>query len=112
MAKKEVEKKDSPKFSTLVVHTAKYKTLLTKTYNERKKWEPVNEKIVKAAIPGNIGKIYVQEGDVVKAGGKLLVLEAMKMFNQLLAPIEGKIKKVHVKEGDNVPKSTVLVEFE
>ncbi|MBL6963615.1 MAG: acetyl-CoA carboxylase biotin carboxyl carrier protein subunit [Bacteroidetes bacterium] len=108
---KEEEKKES-KYSTFVVHTAKYKTLLTKSFMERKSWEPENTNIIKAIIPGNINKIMIKKGDVVKVGDRLLVLEAMKMYNQILSPVNGKIKSIKVKEGEIVAKNAILVELE
>jgi biotin carboxyl carrier protein len=109
---KKVEPNKEPKYSTFVIHTAKYKTLLTKSFTERKKWVPANDKLIKALIPGNVGKINVKKGDEQKLGDTLLILEAMKMYNQILAPMDGIIKSVLVKEGAIVPKLTVLIEME
>jgi len=99
-------------FSSITVDDAQYKTILIKKYENRKKWTKKDESILSAIIPGTIGKIYVSEGDDVSVGQKLLVLEAMKMLNQILASVNGKIKKVHVKEGDRVTKEQLLIEIE
>ena len=68
-------------------------------------------KKVTAFIPGTILNIYVKKNKRVKEGEKLLVLEAMKMRNELTSPIEGTIKDIYIKEGSRVTKGELLVEF-
>jgi propionyl-CoA carboxylase alpha chain len=67
---------------------------------------------LKAPMPGKILEVMVRTGDLVKAGDTLLILEAMKMQNAILASTKGVIKKVHVKEGDTTSKSDLLIELE
>lgn len=67
---------------------------------------------LKAPMPGKILEVMVKTGDVVKAGDTLLILEAMKMQNAILASTKGIIKKVLVKEGDATSKSDLLIELE
>jgi len=67
---------------------------------------------VTAPIPGIVLKITVSEGDAVKAGQDLLVMEAMKMENQIQAPRSGKVAKIHVKREDAVQQDQLLVEIE
>jgi glutaconyl-CoA/methylmalonyl-CoA decarboxylase subunit gamma len=67
---------------------------------------------LKAPMPGKILEVMVRTGDSVKAGDTLLILEAMKMQNAILASTKGVIKKVHVKEGDTTSKSDLLIELE
>ena len=67
---------------------------------------------VKAPLPGNIMSIHVTAGDDVKKNDKLLVYEAMKMENNLLAEKDGTIKKVHVNPGDSVLEGDILIEIE
>ena len=67
---------------------------------------------VKPPMPGKIVSIAVQEGQEVQGGQILLVLEAMKMQNEIAAPSPGVVKKVHVKPGQNVEAKDVLVELE
>ena len=68
-------------------------------------------KQVKAPIPGTIIAISVKEGDQVKFGQELCILEAMKMKNAIRSGRAGKIAKVLVKEGDSVQHSQVLFEY-
>ena len=67
---------------------------------------------VLAPLPGNIFKILVSEGDEVKKGDTLLIMEAMKMENNVLAEKEGIIKELKVKEGQAVLQGDVLLEME
>lgn len=57
---------------------------------------------VGANIPGNIIKIVAQEGDVVKTGDPIAVIEAMKMETKIIATMDGIVDKIYVKEGDQV----------
>lgn len=67
---------------------------------------------LKAPMPGKILEVMVKTGDMVKAGDTLLILEAMKMQNAILASTKGIIKKVLVREGDATSKSDLLIELE
>ncbi len=67
---------------------------------------------LKAPMPGKILEVMVETGDSVKAGDTLVILEAMKMQNAILASTKGIIKKVLVKEGDTTSKSDLLIELE
>jgi len=62
-----------------------------------------------APMPGKILEVRVAEGDAVEAGQPLVVLEAMKMENELRAAIDGVIERVSVKAGDAVEKGATLV---
>lgn len=66
---------------------------------------------VLAPIPGTVLSLKVKEGDVIKEGDTLIVLEAMKMESDIAAPISGEIKKIHVKEGKSVMEGELLVEI-
>lgn len=66
---------------------------------------------LKAPMPGLVVDIAVQEGQEVKKGDRIVVLEAMKMENILKAPSDATIKKVNVKKGSTVEKNEVLVIF-
>ena len=61
-----------------------------------------------APLPGTIMQIFVNVGDQVKRGDKILMYEAMKMENNFLAEADGVIKDIKVKVGDNVLQGAVL----
>jgi biotin carboxyl carrier protein len=69
----------------------------------------VNE--LKAPMPGLVIDIVVSEGDVVKKGDPIIVLEAMKMENSIKSPTDGIIKKINVKKGVAVEKNQLLINF-
>lgn len=71
-----------------------------------------NKKEIKAFLPGTIIDMRVKEGQAVKSGEILAILEAMKMHNRMVTPISGTIKSVNAKIGDRVPKNFVVVELE
>jgi biotin carboxyl carrier protein len=67
---------------------------------------------VKAPIPGLITRLHVENGQFVEAGQSVLVLEAMKMENDIRAPKDGMIRQIHIKPGQTVVLNEVLVEIE
>ena len=67
---------------------------------------------IKPPMPGKVLEVHVKEGDAVSEGAILLVLEAMKMQNDLKSPMAGVVRKVHVKGGQNVEATTVLLEID
>lgn len=68
-------------------------------------------KSIVAPIPGVIDSIKVREGEEVKNGQELLILEAMKMKNAIRATRDGKIERIYVSVGDQVPHNHVLLDF-
>ena len=64
---------------------------------------------VNAPMPGNILKVNVNVGDAVKAGTVLVVLEAMKMENEIMAPKDGSVTQVLVSKGSTVDTGAPLV---
>lgn len=66
--------------------------------------EPVN-----APMPGNILRVEVKQGDVIKSGQLLVVLEAMKMENEILAPRDGTVAQVVVSKGSTVETGSPLI---
>jgi len=64
---------------------------------------------VVAPMPGKILRINVNEGDTIKDGDTLLILEAMKMENEIFAKASGKIKKINVSINDMVDTGDTLV---
>jgi pyruvate carboxylase subunit B len=61
-----------------------------------------------APIPGTVIRYLVKEGDEVKVGSPIVILEAMKMENEIVAPVSGKIKALNFKAGDKVAGGAVL----
>lgn len=72
----------------------------------------MKDTLVIAPMSGMVKSVAVKEGDVVSEGQEVLVLEAMKMQNSLVAAIQGKIKKVNTKVGATVSADDILVELE
>ena len=70
---------------------------------------PSAEGALIAPMPGQIKSIFVREGDKVKAGQKLLIMEAMKLENKLPATRDGIVKKILVRDGDVVSQGQELV---
>jgi len=70
------------------------------------------ELFLKAPMPGLIVAIPIEEGQDVVAGDNLVILESMKMQNELKAPRDGKVSRVRVAEGDNVDQNQVLLILE
>ncbi len=67
---------------------------------------------INAPMPGKILDILVEENGDVKQGEAVIILEAMKMQNEILAQASGKVKKVHVRQNDSVMKDDILIEIE
>ncbi len=87
----------------------KYDDLLEKMGMSSTSGKKVKE--LKAPMPGLVVDVRVKEGDLVKQGDGLLVLQAMKMENIIKSPAEGSIKKVHIKKGDAIEKNQVMISF-
>jgi len=64
---------------------------------------------IPAPMPGKVSKVNVKVGDQAKKGDVLLILEAMKMQNEISAPSDGTVKAVNISGGDNVKPGQVLV---
>jgi biotin carboxyl carrier protein len=86
------------------------------SYRRRKyleKFKQVSKvEIIAAPMPGKVVELLVEENARVKEGESILILEAMKMQNEIIAVVAGKIKKIHVKPGDSVTKDEALMEIE
>lgn len=66
---------------------------------------------VKAPMSGTVLSIFATEGKAVKKGEAVLVLEAMKMENEILAPADGLVSKIHVVANQTVESEQVLISF-
>jgi biotin carboxyl carrier protein len=67
------------------------------------------EFFLKAPMPGLVISILVKEGQTVAQGDVLIILESMKMQNELKSPRDGKVSRVRIKEGDNVERRQTLL---
>ena len=67
---------------------------------------------VRALMPGRITSVLVREGEDVGVGAPLIILEAMKMQNEIASPTTGRVKSIRVAEGETVKKDAVLVVLE
>ena len=103
---------ENPEYVDFAVTARKYKTLLTKKYQNRKQWSNPNPYEIQSIIPGTILNIFVKEGDVVQEGEPLLFLEAMKMLNRIEMPFTARIKKINVEIGVRIPKESLMIELE
>jgi glutaconyl-CoA/methylmalonyl-CoA decarboxylase subunit gamma len=69
------------------------------------------EGVVRSPMPGRVVRVLVKEGDAVAAGHAVVVVEAMKMENELASTLDGVVKKVHVAAGATVEGGAILVEI-
>ena len=67
---------------------------------------------VRAIMPGRVVRIMIEAGGEVKRGQGLLILEAMKMENEITAPHDGRVRTIHVQAGQTVENGADLVELE
>ena len=70
------------------------------------------EFVLRAPMPGLVVKVAVAEGEAVKTAQVLVILESMKMQNELKSPREGKVSRVQVKAGDSVEQRQILLSVE
>ena len=74
--------------------------------------DSVTGKTIDSPMPGNIWKILVKEGDIINKGDSVIVLEAMKMENNITSEYSGKVKRIFVKEGSFVKAESLMIEIE
>jgi biotin carboxyl carrier protein len=96
----------------LVVDDTVYETRLTWRYRQRRGWTRRDERRITSHIPGLVLKVEVRPGQPVRRGDPLLVLEAMKMQNEVVAPCDAQVKAVHVDPNQRVAKNELLIELE
>jgi biotin carboxyl carrier protein len=89
-----------------------YETHYTAKFAHRRKYVPGDPGKLSCVIPGIIQKVLVSPGKKVVKGEPLLVLEAMKMQNDICAPCDGRVKSVFVKAGKMVTKGELLLDLE
>jgi biotin carboxyl carrier protein len=102
---------DEKDMKTLIIQGAVYKTKFTKKFENRVNYEAPNDNLLYSFIPGTIIDIFVKPNEKVMEGETLLLLEAMKMQNQVRMPFDGKIVKIHVKKDETIPKRHLMIEI-
>jgi len=111
MEKENIEEKQSPipdNLEVFHVEEGYYKTIIPDRFKNRKTKVPPQSNIV-AQIPGKIGEIFVKESQKIKAGERLMMLEAMKMNNILTCPFSGTVRTILIETGAVVPKGELLM---
>jgi pyruvate carboxylase len=88
------------------------KSLSTTATAARRKGDPDNPSHVSAPLPGMVTEIAVSPGTEVKAGDKLVVIEAMKMLTTVSTPVDGIVKDIVVKKGIQIDSDDLLVILE
>lgn len=73
---------------------------------------PTGPQTVEAEMPGKVIKIEVGVGDEVAAGQGVVILEAMKMENEIVSPMDGRVSRIEVAEGDTVETGAALFTVE
>lgn len=73
---------------------------------------PADAETVNAPMPGNILNVMVAAGDTVKEGQPMVILEAMKMENEIMAPHDATVVGVHVRKGDTVDSGALLISLQ
>ena len=74
--------------------------------------ETEDEGSLSSPMPGRIVKLLVKPGEPINKGQDLLVVEAMKMENKIIAPFEGTVKEIYFSEGDQIEANVPLMEIE
>jgi len=110
--KVEMEKEQEPEKKKVVVRPVAAAPAAASVSSPAAAGNVNTKNAVKAPLPGVIVKICVEVGQVVKSGETVVVLEAMKMANNLTAEKDGTVSAILVKEGDSVMEGTALVAFE
>ncbi|MFH1197680.1 MAG: biotin/lipoyl-containing protein [bacterium] len=72
----------------------------------------IHHDMVRAPMPGLVLKIKKKEGEKIEIGESVVILEAMKMENEIRSPASGVIKEMHVKEGCSVEKDEIIFTIE
>jgi biotin carboxyl carrier protein len=104
--------KKEEKLGYLQIDSSFYKTRIDPKFENRKVYTPADPRIILSFIPGTVTQIYVTEGQIVKKGEVLMILDAMKMQNKLKCNMDGKIKSIAVEIGAKISKGTVLIVLE
>ncbi|MCD4707961.1 MAG: acetyl-CoA carboxylase biotin carboxyl carrier protein subunit [Candidatus Sabulitectum sp.] len=84
-----------------------YETEVPPSFDQR--WSPPDAKHIKAFIPGTVIEVKTKVGTIVREGDILLILDAMKMYNEIVAPVAGTVEVIAVSAGERVEKNQLLV---
>ncbi len=103
------EKEKKKELVDFVIMACKYKTTLTEKFKNRPVWHKPFPGDVVSHLPGTIVGLEVKVGDEVEAGQLLLIHQAMKMQNRIVAPVAGVIESVNVQVGEQVPKDHLMI---
>jgi len=103
-----MSKDEDNELGYLNINSSLYRTRISKKFASRVPFSLPDEGIVTSFIPGTVTEILVSVGDHVKEGERLMVLDAMKMQNNLNSSIDGIVSEVRVKKGEKVAKGAVL----
>jgi biotin carboxyl carrier protein len=96
----------------LVIGGVTYETRYTKKFDARTAYVAPDPHLVRCVIPGVIRAVSVRSGLRVRPGDPLLVLEAMKMQNEIVSVREGTVRALRVSPGDTVTRGQILVELD
>ena len=77
--------------------------------NGKKREEGKKSGTISSTIPGKIVSIAVEEGNIVAEGDVVMILEAMKMQNEIQAPLSGSVTAVNCKPGDSIEANSPLI---
>lgn len=103
---------ENKEYVDFVVTARKYKTLLTKKFVNRPVWQKPLPGDVVSLLPGTVTTLEVKEGDQVKLGDLLMIHEAMKMLNRIVAPVSGTVTLLNVKVGEKIGKNHLMIKIE
>jgi biotin carboxyl carrier protein len=113
----DILEKNQNRYTIMINGVWYYFTIETPISFKRRKYLSKNtakskiEKIM-APMPGKILDIMIEENNEIKQGEAVVILEAMKMQNEIHATASGKVTKIHIKQNDSVMKDDLLIEIE
>jgi biotin carboxyl carrier protein len=102
---------EEKEWKDLIIQGTVYKTTYTRKFEQRVNWEAPNDNMLYSFIPGTIIDIFVKPKQKLKEGETILLLEAMKMQNQVRMPFDGEIVKINVKKDEVIPNRYLMVEI-
>lgn len=92
-----------------VIDDVEYDTNSIKSFEKRKKWSQPDDRRIRSIIPGTIVEVFVNNGDSINDGDPMLVIQAMKMNNQIKFERKGIVDKILVKPGDIVSRGQEMI---